>query len=69
MFYNVKNVVSDSIRFHNSFVDLKVQGFKAFNKAFNELTYNFYLPLTSKLEEQVVDMGNVMKTFADKIKV
>lgn len=69
MFYNVTNVVSDSIRFHNSFVDLKVQGFKSFNKAFNELTYNFYLPLTSKLEEQVVDMGNVMKTFADKMKV
>lgn len=69
MFYNVSNVVHDSIKFYNSFIDLKVQGFKSFNKSFNELTYNFYLPLTSKLELQVVDYGNVMKNFADKMKV
>lgn len=69
MFYNIKNLVSDTIRFHNSFVDLKVEGFKSFNKAFNELTYNFYLPITTKMQEQVVDLGSIMKNFADKMKV
>lgn len=69
MFQNISSLLSDSVKLHNQFIDLEIQGLKSFNRIFNDLTYNFYKPLTSKMEEQVVDFGSVMKNFADKMKV
>lgn len=62
MIYNKKGLDHHNAKFYNSFVDLKVVGWKSYAKALNDYTFNFY---KSELET----MTDNVEKFADFISV
>ena len=51
--------------FMKAFVDLKVDGYKAFVKAFDNATYSFFTTYTKESEKFVVGLGNYAKEAID----
>ena len=51
--------------FMKAFIDLKVEGFKSYNKAFDHATYSFFTTYTKESEKFVVGLGNYAKEAID----
>ena len=58
-------VVERQKDFAKAFVDLKVEGYKSFAKAFDHATYSFFTTYTKESEKFVVGLGNYAKEAID----
>ena len=59
--YTLKAVAQHNAEFIDSFVDLKVEGWKAFEKEFNAYTYSFYKDQIAKTGEAVQKTAQIVK--------
>lgn len=59
--YTIKSLVKHNINFVESFIDLKVEGWKSFEKAANAYTYSFYA-------DQLTKSTNAVEKFAKFLK-
>jgi hypothetical protein len=51
--------------FLKAFVDLKVEGFKSYNKALDTATYSYFTTYNKEAEKFVVGLGNYAKEAID----
>ena len=58
MFYKLNNVVDNNINFINAFIDLKVTGWKSYEKALNAYTNGFF---SNQLENSTVIVEQTAK--------
>ena len=61
MFYNLSQMVEHNQKFLDSFVDLKVQGWKAYSKALDSYTNSFYTKEMKQLDQAVDTLADTMK--------
>jgi hypothetical protein len=61
MFYNLNQFVDHNKTFWDSMVDLKVQGWKAYTKATNAYTNNFFKSQLDNLDKNVDKFADVLK--------
>lgn len=61
-FVNQKHLTDHHLKFYDSFVDLKVVGWKSYSKALNDYTKGFHKATLEKLDESVEHMGDTMKS-------
>jgi hypothetical protein len=62
MIYNYEQLVKHNLKFYDSFVDLKVTGWKSYTKALNEYTQGFFKTQLEKSDEQIEALGETMKS-------
>ena len=66
--FKLNNIVDSNIAFVSSFVDLKVVGWKAYEKALNAYTYGFYSNQLAKSTEGVEKFAETMKKTMERTK-
>jgi hypothetical protein len=66
--FKLNNIVDSNIAFVNSFLDLKVVGWKAYEKALNVYTYGFYSNQLAKTTEGVEKFAETMKKTMERTK-
>ena len=59
---NINTSIEKQQKFLCEFVDIKRNGWRHYSTAFNDLTYNYYKPLMTKLDTQVEELAENMKT-------
>lgn len=59
---NINTCIEKQQKFFCEFVDLKRNGWNHYSQALNELTYDFYRPLLNRLDQEVSDLAENMKT-------
>ena len=62
MIYNYDQLVKHNLKFYDTFVDLKVTGWKTYSKAMNEYTQGFFKAQLEKSDEAVDSLGETMKS-------
>lgn len=62
MIYNQEQLVNHNLKFYDSFIDLKVVGWKTYSKALNDYTFGFFRTSLEKSDEQVEILGENMKS-------
>lgn len=62
MIYNQEQLVKHNLKFYDSFVDLKVVGWKTYSKAMNEYTMGFFKNGLEKADQNVETLGETMKS-------
>ena len=62
MVFNLNQLISHNKNFYNSFVDLKVVGWKSYSKALNLYTNNFFKAQLDDCDKAVEKLGKDMKT-------
>ena len=60
--YSLKAVAQHNANFINAFVDLKVQGWKSFETAFNSYTYSFFKDSMVKASALVEKTAETVKS-------
>lgn len=66
--FKLNNLVDSNIAFANSFVDLKVVGWKSYEKALNAYTYGYYSNQLAKATEGVEKLAETMKKTMERTK-
>lgn len=61
MFYKQEDVIKHNKKFWDSFIDLKVDGWKAYSEALNSYTMGFYRTSLEKADQFVEELGSSMK--------
>jgi hypothetical protein len=61
MIYNYDHLIKHNLKFYDSFIDLKVTGWKSYSKALNEYTLGFFGSQIKNSDEQVEALGENMK--------
>lgn len=59
--YTLKALAKHNVDFIDSFIDLKVEGWKAYEKAANAYTYGFYADTLKKQSEEVEKFAKFVK--------
>jgi hypothetical protein len=59
---NIKTCVEKQQKFFCEFVDIKRNGWRHYSTALNELNHGFYGPLLKRMDQQVDDFAEVLKT-------
>jgi hypothetical protein len=65
--FNIKTAIDSNVSFINAFVDLKVEGYKSFTKAYDAYTMAYFAPVTKKMQDGVIKLGDNMKSAFSKI--
>lgn len=65
--YTLKAVAQHNANFVDAFVDLKVEGWKTFETAFNAYTYSFYKDTLTKVTNLVEKSAESMKEINKKV--
>jgi len=61
MFYKQEDFIKHNKKFWDAFIDLKVDGWKAYSDALNAYTMGFYRTSLEKSDEMVEKIGTTMK--------
>jgi|TARA_B110000503_G_scaffold112149_1_gene168031 hypothetical protein len=61
MIFNLNQLMEHNKTFMNTFVDLKVTGWKTYSEALNVYTFNFF-------KDQVAEMDKAVTKYADTLK-
>lgn len=64
--YTLKSIAKHNINFVDSFIDLKVVGWKSFEKALNAYTYGMFAEQLQKSTENVEKFAKMLKTANEK---
>lgn len=67
MILNQKQLANHNLKMFNSFVDLKVTGWKTYSKALNDYTFNFYKDTIDQMDSSVETLGKNMKDVAKTV--
>ena len=67
MILNQKQLANHNLKMFNTFVDLKVTGWKTYSKALNDYTFNFYKDTIDKIDVSVEEIGSNMKNVAKTV--
>lgn len=62
MIYNQEQLIKHNIKFYDTFIDLKVVGWKTYSKAVNDYTFGFFKDSLDKSDESVEALGEKMKS-------
>lgn len=62
MIYNYDQLIKHNLKFYDTFIDLKVTGWKTYSKAMNEYTQGFFKAQLEKSDEAVDSLGETMKS-------
>lgn len=62
MIYNQEQLIKHNIKFYDTFIDLKVVGWKTYSKAMNDYTFGFFKESLEKSDESVEALGEKMKS-------
>ena len=62
MIYNYDQLIKHNLKFYDSFIDLKVVGWKTYSKSMNEYTQGFFKAQLEKSDEAVDSLGETMKS-------
>jgi hypothetical protein len=62
MIYNQEQLIKHNIKFYDTFIDLKVVGWKTYSKAMNDYTFGFFKDSLDKSDESVEALGEKMKS-------
>ena len=62
MIYNQEQLIKHNIKFYDTFIDLKVVGWKTYSKAMNDYTFGFFKNSLDKSDESVEALGEKMKS-------
>jgi hypothetical protein len=65
--YTLKAMAQHNANFVDAFIDLKVQGWKTFETAFNVYTYSFYKDTMTKVTGLVEKSAENMKEINKKV--
>jgi hypothetical protein len=68
MIYNYDQLISHNLKFYDTFIDLKVVGWKTYSKAMNEYTQGFYRAQLEQSDKLVETLGDNMKSIFSKAK-
>jgi hypothetical protein len=68
MIYNQEQLIKHNIKFFDSFIDLKVVGWKSYSKALNEYTFGFFKTSLESTDESIENIGKTMKSTFSTIK-
>jgi hypothetical protein len=66
--FKLNDIANSNIAFASSFVDLKVVGWKSYEKALNTYTYGFYSNQLTKATEGVEKLAETMKKTMERTK-
>jgi hypothetical protein len=66
--FKLNNLVDSNIAFASAFVDLKVVGWKSYEKALNAYTYSYYSNQLAKVTEGVEKLADTMKKTMERTK-
>lgn len=61
--FNINTCTEKQQKFLCEFVEIKRNGWMHYTRAYNELTYNFWKPLTDQQDAFVNDLAENMKSF------
>jgi hypothetical protein len=61
MIYNYNQLITHNTKFYNSFIDLKVTGWKTYSKALDEYTKGFFKQQLIQSDKTVETLGQTMK--------
>lgn len=67
MILNQKQLANHNLKMFNTFVDLKVTGWKTYSKALNDYTFNFYKDSIDQMDVSVETIGKNMKDVAKTV--
>lgn len=67
MILNQKQLANHNLKMFNTFVDLKVTGWKTYSKALNDYTFNFYKDSIDQMDVSVETIGKNMKEVAKTV--
>lgn len=62
MIYNYDQLIKHNLKFYDTFIDLKVTGWKTYSKAMNEYTQGCFKAQLEKSDETVDSLGETMKS-------
>lgn len=62
MIYNQEQLIKHNIKFYDTFIDLKVVGWKTYSKAMNDYTFGFFKKSLEKSDETIETLGETMKS-------
>lgn len=62
MIYNQEQLIKHNLKFYDSFIDLKVVGWKTYSKAMNDYTMGFFKKGLEKADQDVETLGETMKS-------
>lgn len=62
MILNLKQMVEHNHKLMDTFVDLKVEGWKTYSKALDNYTFSFYTDQLKEMDKSVAKMADEMKT-------
>lgn len=68
MILNYDQLVTSNIKFYDSFIDLKVVGWKSYSKALNEYTQGFFNAQLKQSDKTVEQIADTMKSIFPTIK-
>jgi hypothetical protein len=66
--FKLNNIIDSNVAFVSAFVDLKVVGWKAYEKALNAYTYGYYSNQLTKATEGVEKLAETMKKTMERAK-
>lgn len=61
MFYTFEQFLNHQKRFYHAFIDLKVEGWKRYSKAFDEYTLGYWKSALNEADEQVQKTAETFK--------
>ena len=62
MIYNQEQLIKHNLTFYDSFIDLKVVGWKTYSKALDDYTMGFFKKSLEKSDRDVETLGETMKS-------
>ena len=68
MIYNYDQLIKHNLKFYNTFIDLKITGWKTYSNALNEYTQGYFKTQLEKSDEQVKTLGDNMKSVFSTMK-
>jgi hypothetical protein len=68
MIYNYDQLIKQNLKLYDTFIDLKVTGWKTYSKAVNEYTQGFFKAQLEKSDESIEKIGNDMKAVFSAMK-
>jgi hypothetical protein len=68
MIYNYDQLIKQNLKLYDTFIDLKVTGWKTYSKAVNEYTQGFFKAQLEKSDESIEKIGNDMKVVFSAMK-
>ena len=62
MIYTQEQLIKHNIKFYDTFIDLKVVGWKTYSKSLNDYTFGFFKTSLNKSDQSIQELAKAMKS-------